>query len=278
MRLKLISCEIFYREMCWAVARSPNQVDIEFVAKGLHDLPSQEMSRRVQEAVDRVDPSVYAGIVMGYALCNNGLVGVAARSVPVVVPRAHDCITLFLGSNARYLEYFNSHPGVYFKTTGWMERGAGADGDLKQLSVQSKTGLGQKYEDLVAKYGEDNAKFLWETLGDMTRFYKQFTFIEMGIEPDDSFVRRSQEEAASRGWTFEKLTGDMSMIQRLVDGKWDDREFLVVPPGHRVVASYDERIIAAEKVADTAPAGAGETPALRTAGVPPAPAQERTLS
>ena len=33
MRLKLISCEIFYREMCWAVARSPNQVDIEFAAQ-----------------------------------------------------------------------------------------------------------------------------------------------------------------------------------------------------------------------------------------------------
>ena len=37
MRLKLISCEIFYREVCAAVARSVNQVDVEFLPKGLGD-------------------------------------------------------------------------------------------------------------------------------------------------------------------------------------------------------------------------------------------------
>ncbi len=34
MRLKLIACEILYRELCAAVARSVNQVDIEFLPKG----------------------------------------------------------------------------------------------------------------------------------------------------------------------------------------------------------------------------------------------------
>ena len=57
------------------------------------------------------------------ALCSNGLVGLTARNIPVVVPRAHDCITLFLGSKERYLDYFQSHTGVYFKTSGWIERG-----------------------------------------------------------------------------------------------------------------------------------------------------------
>ena len=33
MRLKLISCEIFHREMCAVVARSPHRVDIEFLPK-----------------------------------------------------------------------------------------------------------------------------------------------------------------------------------------------------------------------------------------------------
>ena len=55
VRLKLISCEIFYREMCAAVARSPHQVDIEFLPKGLHDIGSAKMSARLQEAVDAVD-------------------------------------------------------------------------------------------------------------------------------------------------------------------------------------------------------------------------------
>ena len=41
MQLKLIACEIFYREMCAAVARSPNQVDVEFLPKGLHDIGAE---------------------------------------------------------------------------------------------------------------------------------------------------------------------------------------------------------------------------------------------
>ena len=42
-RLKLIACEVLYREMCDAVARSPHQVDVEFLPKGLHDLGGAAM-------------------------------------------------------------------------------------------------------------------------------------------------------------------------------------------------------------------------------------------
>jgi hypothetical protein len=245
MRLKLISCEIFYREMCAAVARSPNQVDVEFLPKGLHDIGSAPMLDRLQSTLNAVDESQYQAVLFGYALCGMGLAGLTARSKPIVIPRAHDCITLFLGAKERYLDYFNNHPGVYFKTTGWIERGDG----LQPLSEQSlrKSGLGYSYEELVAKYGEDNAKYLYEQLGNHTRNYGQMTFIEMGIEPDDHFERVSREEAERRNWKFEKVQGDMSLIQELVDGKWDPEKFLIVPPGWRVVAKYDESIMGAEK-------------------------------
>jgi hypothetical protein len=246
VRLKLISCEIFYREMCAAVARSPHQVDIEFLPKGLHDIGTAPMLERLQAALDRVEESTYEAVLLGYALCGTGLAGLTAGSRPFVVPRAHDCITLFLGSKERYLDYFHSHPGVYFKTTGWIERGEDL-GQLSQHAIRNKVGLGQSYEELVVKYGEDNAKFLHEQLGDYTRNYGQFTFIEMGIEPDDRFERRARQQAAERGWKFEKVLGDMSLIRRLVDGEWDDGDFLVVPPGWRVVTTYDDDIIRAEQ-------------------------------
>ncbi len=236
MRLKLIACEVLYREFCAAVSRSPNQVDCEFLPKGLHDMGSAAMRERLQAVLDQADASKYEAVLLGYALCGNGLAGLTARSIPAVLPRAHDCITLFLGSKERYLEYFNSHPGVYFKTTGWIERGS----ELTMLDRQISFG----YDELVAKYGEDDAKYLYEEL---TKHYRQFTFIEMGVEPNDSFERRTREEAARRGWQFEKVQGDMSLIRRLVDGRWDEREFLVVPPGFRVVVRHDDNIIAAEK-------------------------------
>ncbi len=247
MRLKLISCEIFYREFLAAVARSPHTVDVEFLPKGLHDVGTEKMQGELQAAVDRVDPARYEAVLLGYGLCNNGIAGLAARQIPLVVPRAHDCITLFLGSSQRYLDYFNSHPGVFFKTTGWIERG-GSDGELTQLAIGKAIGWGADYEALVAKYGEDNARYLQEQLGALTQQYRQFTYIEMGVEPDGSFERRTRDEAAKRGWKFEKLAGSLAMIQRLVNGVWDAAEFLVVPPGHRIVARYDEGIIEAEAV------------------------------
>jgi hypothetical protein len=242
MQLKLISCEIFYRELCAAVSRSPNTVDVEFLPKGLHDIGCASMLARLQDVVDRVEEGKYQAVLLGYGLCNNGIVGLIARAVPIVIPRAHDCITLFLGNRRKYLDYFNSHPGVYFKTSGWIERGD-SRGELRQLSIQRRIGLDSTYEELVEKYGEDNARYLWDEMCDLGRNYRQLTFIEMGVEPDDRFERQTREEAASRGWDFEKVKGDLSMIQRFVDGRWDEHEFLIVRPGSRVAPTYEDDII-----------------------------------
>jgi hypothetical protein len=247
MRIKLITCEILFREICASVARSPHFVDVEFLPKGLHDIAGKGMCERIQAQVDLVDPSRYDAIALGYALCGMGLAGLAARSLPLVLPRGHDCITLFLGSRDRYLEYFNGNPGVYFKTTGWIERGK----DLRQIggdSLGSRFGVARSYEELAARYGEDNARYLWETLGGYTKNYGKLTFIEMGVEPDGRFERETREEAAQRGMEFEKVAGDMRLIERLVNGEWDGEDFLVVPPGYRVVARLDESIVAAEKI------------------------------
>lgn len=249
MRLKLIACEILYREFCAAIAESPNRVDVEFLPKGLHDMGQTPMQRRLDEALQAVDDSFYDAVLLGYGLCSNGVLGLTARSCPLVIPRAHDCITLFLGSKERYLEHFEKSPGVYYKTSGWIERGDGLE-QLSGSSIQEKSGMSWTYEELVERYGEDNARFLSERLGDLTRNYAGLTFIEMGIEPDDRFERDTRELAAEQGWKYEKLTGDMVLIRQLLDGPWDEDRFLVVEPGSSVAASFDEMIVKAEEAGD----------------------------
>jgi len=132
-RLKFIGCEIIYREACVLAARSPHIVDLQFLRKGLHDLETAQMLASVQSAVDQVADG-YDAILLGYARCSDGVVGLTARSVPVVVPRAHDCITFFFGSRRAYREYFDARPGTYYRTTGWEERqSAGGDDDVVLL-------------------------------------------------------------------------------------------------------------------------------------------------
>jgi len=242
MRLKLISCEVLYREMCFAIARSPHQVDVEFLPKGLHDLGSEPMRRTLQECVDRVVAQQFEAVLMGYALCGNGLVGLCARAVPIVIPRAHDCIALLMGSREKYQEYFEANPGVYYRSTGWLERG----GNLEQV-FRDRTGVGHSLPELIARYGEDNGRYLYEQLTGYKRTYRQITFIETGLEPDASFEQRARQEAAEKSWKFDKVSGSLTLFERLVSGDWAEEDFLIVQPGWRVTPRYDERILGAEE-------------------------------
>jgi hypothetical protein len=244
-RFKLISCEIFTREVCAAVQASPNTIDIEFLPKGLHDIGADGMQGRLAEVLAGVDESRYDAVLLGYGLCNNGLANLRARTIPLVLPRAHDCIALFLGSKERYKEYFNANPGTYFLTSGWIERGA-VTGELVQLTIGRRLGIDQSFDELVEKYGEENAEYLAEQLGiGADGNYSKYAYIEMGVEPP-GMEAEGRRLAAGKGWEFEKVPGDMTLLRELLDGDWPDEHFLVIPPGGKVKPSYDEGVVKAE--------------------------------
>jgi hypothetical protein len=238
MRLHLIGCEVILRELCHAVARSPHLVQVEFLSKGLHDRGARAMREAIQARIDAVSEARPDAVLLGYGLCGNGLSGLEARGVPLVLPRAHDCITLLLGDRERFSQYFRSHPGVYYRSIGWVERGA----DLEPM-VREQTGAGMTRDALIERYGEDNGSFLFEELNRYRQTYSQLTYIETGLEPDGRFEAQARTEAAEKGWSFETLNGDLGLFERLLAGDWDDRDFLVVPPGGVVAACHDDRIV-----------------------------------
>lgn len=240
MRRKLISCEIFFREICRVVVETPVVCDVEFLPKGLHDLGADRMMPRLQAIVDQVPEGRYEAILLGYGLCNNGIVGLRARHTPLVIPRSHDCIAVFMGGSALYRSYFDAHPGTYYRTSGWTERndteGAGEE------TVPQKLGLFLQYEELVEKYGEDNARYIMETMGDSVPHYSRMTYIRMGLPRDDIDAAKAREDALEKGWVYEELQGSVDWLRRLIEGPWGD-DFLVVPPGASICASYRDDII-----------------------------------
>jgi hypothetical protein len=240
MRLKVMCCEVFYREICSLMATSPHQCDVEFLPKGLHDLGAEKMSARLQEVLEAVDPDRYDAVAMVYGLCNNGTVGVVAPKLRLVIPKAHDCIALFLGSRGRYREYFDAHPGTYYRTSGWLERDdASSAGDT---TIPQQLGLTTSYEQLVEQYGEENAKYVMEMMGGGEQHYDRLTFIRMGIEGEDRFRDQARDEAEQKQWQFEELKGDMGILRKLIYGEWDDA-FLVLEPGESLEPSYDEQVV-----------------------------------
>jgi hypothetical protein len=239
----MISCEVSQREVCAAVARGRNLVDVDFLPKGLHDIGSQRMSALLQKAVDARRPGPYEAILLWYGLCNNGLSGIRAP-LPLVVPRAHDCITLLLGSRGRYEEYFHANPGTYFKSPGWIERDT--DPNDNPVSVTARLKLSHNYRELAERYGEEDAEFLAPVIADWFKHYRKLAFINTGVGDVEGYRSLTRESAVEKQWEYEELEGSLGLLDRMVNGDWAAEDFLVVPPGKTIRPAFGPDIIECE--------------------------------
>ncbi|MCX7765473.1 MAG: DUF1638 domain-containing protein [Candidatus Sumerlaeia bacterium] len=249
MYLKLIACEVFTREICYCVARTPHIVDIEFTPKGAHD-KSEYLRQEIQLRIDATQqsPRKYDAILLGYGLCGNATVNLLARDTPLVIPRAHDCCTILLGSKEKYKLYFGRNPSLMFSSSGYMERG---DSYVKEASVSKLLGLDKNYADYVAQYGEENARFLFDNLFSKMTLppENKIIFIEVPETQHLGYSAKCRQQAQAEGREFIQLPGDIRLIKHLLYGEWNNDEFLIVKPHQRTVGVYDaEEIICAENI------------------------------
>jgi hypothetical protein len=245
MRLKAIFCQVLTREMEDVVSRSAHTVDLEALTMGLHDL-GVGMRPRLQERIDAADPLGYDAILLGYALCGRGTEGLRARQTQIVLPRAHDCIALLMGDRHRYLSYFDNHPGVYYRSPGWIEFQT-PDKMLEPGWAASRHTLGERRtrDELIAQYGEENGNYLFEQFTAYRRHYTGLTYISTGVASDGACRSQARAEAEKEGWTFDEVKGSLTLFERLVNGPWDAADFLVVPPGAQVRATLGDGIVEA---------------------------------
>ena len=210
---------------------------------GLHSL-GVEMRPHLQERIVLADTLGYDAILLGYALCGRGTEGLRAGRTQLVLPRAHDCIGVLMGSRHRYADYFANHAGVYYRSPGWVEFQT-PDLKLQPAFASQKDGFGEQstLEELMAKYGEDNGRFLFDQFSAFRRHYSGLTYISTGIASDNAGRAQAQAEAAKQSWAFEEVAGSLLLLDRLVNGPWDPADFLVIPPGCQIHAALDEGIV-----------------------------------
>ena len=240
MRLRAIACEVLARPLYAAAVLSPHVVDFDLIDRGLHHDPDL-LRTALQAKIDEVNQERYDAVVLAYALCSNSTAGLMARGRSLIMPRAHDCITLYLGSRHAYTEEFNGNPGTYYYTADYTERML-TDGVA--LGAIADSAIQKSYEEYVEKYGEDNAKYLTEVMGGWRQHYKRAAFIAMGVGTDDDAAAKAREDADKNGWSFERVQGDARLLRKLLHGEWDE-EFLRVPPGEAIGVTYDEDIVRA---------------------------------
>lgn len=232
----VIACHVLWRELCYYAALTPRVFQFNFLKQGLHNEP-EKLKSSLQQAIDEAGDE-YKAILVGYGLCSNGVVGIRARGTRLVVMRGHDCITFLLGSKERYREYFDSHPGTYWYTPGWID-----------TSLQPGK---ERYEHILKHYtetyGEENAKYLMESSENWMQSYNNAAYVDLGIGGFDSYKEYTRRCAEWLGWKTDFLEGEPKLMVDFLNGPWDSERFLVVEPGEEIVPSHDESVIAARPV------------------------------
>ena len=239
-RYAIIACAVFAREIYHRAATSKNIIDVIFLEQGLHDVGEAGMSSKIQEAIDNLDHEKYDAVLLGYGLCNNGVNGLHAP-IPLVIPRSHDCIGLLMGSKEQYREYFDANPGTYYRSSGWIER---TDYHLSNPdSTTSQMGM-MGYDDYVEQYGEENAQYLMDMFEGGLNHYTKLAYVDTQVGQFPEYIESERRIAKDRGWEFELIEGNTELFRQLLDGEWNEEDFLVVDPGKCLKPSHDDAIIA----------------------------------
>jgi hypothetical protein len=206
-----LACKVFE-----GIVGSRQDVQRVFLDYGLHSIP-KELTKAVQAQIDAIqEPSL---IVLGYGLCGNGLNNIQAGKHTLVIPKADDCVAMFMGSRDRYMDQFTQNPGTYYLTKGWFEVGS------DPLS---------EYEKLIPKYGTETADWLMET---QYQHYKKLVFVAHNQDDLETYRPRALEVATyceRFGMVYEEYQGSDEFIQKIdhLLGSQDkiSKEFVVVQP------------------------------------------------
>jgi hypothetical protein len=248
LKLKVIACDVLNREISVLAAKSPHYIDVHYLTQGLHNTPDklrEEVMAVIRDTEAAGFPYNHSGketgydaIILMYGLCSNGLAGIRCIGTPLVLPRAHDCITLLLGSREKYRSLFEANPGTYWFSTGWLERGWQPSEEKHQILLGIYT----------EHYGEENAEYLMEMENSWIKEYKQALFIAWPELAGVDWGREETEKAAAYlNWAYREEQGDSGLMQRILGGVFLDSEVLVVHAGEQIIPSYDAEVVRKEE-------------------------------
>jgi hypothetical protein len=234
--LAVIACNVLEAEVRHLAAGLRHIHALVFMPQGLHNEPAR-LQRELQAAVTaaEAEPAVDA-IALVYGLCSRGVENLRHERCPIVIARAHDCVTLFLGGKDRYATYLREHPGTYWYSPGW----------IKSHAPPGPDRMAKLRREYTEKFGADEVDYLMEMEAHWIANYNRAAYVGLGIGETQKDMDYTKHCAACLGWDYDQVKGDPALLRALLAGEWDDERFLVVPPRHVIRLTADDRIIRAE--------------------------------
>ncbi|MHC4346828.1 MAG: DUF1638 domain-containing protein [Planctomycetota bacterium] len=194
MRLQFIVCKVMQREAYLCAARSKNTVDVVLMPQGLHNEPDK-LRAEVRHALDRTCD--IQGRQYDASLLGYGLCSNGIVGLSAKIP-----IVVTRGHDCITLLL-----GSKDRYTEYFESHRGiywySPGWIEGGRQPSRELYEQLLKEYEQKYGRDNAQY-------------------------------PRQCAEFLGWNYDELKGDPTLMQRLLDGDWNDSQFLLVKPGQKI--------------------------------------------
>ncbi len=237
-KIALLACSVFEREIALLAGNAAHILETRFYEIALHDRPDTLREKLQCEILTLDARGDIVAIVLAYGLCGRGTAGLRASRHPFVLPRAHDCITVFLGSKEHYSAHQRGCPTCYYYTPGW-NQARRVPGPDKIAAMQ---------EEYSAQFDEDDVEFLIESEKEAWAMHDTATYIDLGTADAETEADYAKQCADSLGWKYERIHGDPTLLRDLLEGRWDDERFQTIQPGEALGHAPDEQILRAETV------------------------------
>jgi hypothetical protein len=207
----IVACETLKQELLAVLERRIRDYPVTWIDAGKHTWPAK-LHVSVQEAIDDIPPS-YETVLLLFGFCGNALVDIEARNHRLVMPRAADCIPLFIGSREERETYGTR---TYFFTEGYLNSGGSAVSDASRI---------------YGRYGEEDGLFIMKK---MLGHYQDFAVVNTGVFDVDAVKARVEDFAKPLEIPVKLIPGSLRIIDALVAGDWPDDEFLVLESGGKI--------------------------------------------
>jgi len=217
----VIACNIMKNELM--AVNGTSGAHFEFLEQSLHRTPVK-MPAAVQEKINQAGKDIDY-VVLGYGTCGNGIIGVKAGKQPLVIPKAPDCITFFLGSLEAHLKEHKKAPGTYYLNKGWID--------------EAKDPLGV-LEEYTQKYGRQTAEWV---IREEFKNYKRIVLVTTPLFDPATYRARAKADADFLGLAYEGVEGSLGFFEKMVKGNWNSDEFIIIPPGQEITQKTFNELI-----------------------------------
>lgn len=229
----IIACSVFKKELNEAILTLKHKpLTCDFFEMGLHMKPN-ELRIKLQDMINSCAKKNKPDYILLFCgLCGNATLGLKSDDCQLVIPRIHDCISMFLGSSQKYFDLKKKYPRAYFASSGWI------DSDLLPSQKLVETNR-KRFEE---KYPDD--KEMVEEL--MDAFFEQFKEYNTYFYTEFSECKNCQTECKKYAdfmkWNFLKIDSDSKFFEDAINMNWDDR-FLIVPKSCPIKSSIGNKIL-----------------------------------